>query len=112
MVYKIETGFSASSGGDDFLQKSMPYPTPLFRGAIPVQMPVTGLSKDEGPESGSKVSYQSTKSDGECDAAIQEEKSNQRANGHELARHNQKVILVLYPTDGYQGRKATLRSRI
>jgi len=112
MCNKIESDISTSSGGDVSSSTGCTCATPLFGVLYPVQVPVTGLSKDNRPESGSKVSYQSTKSGGECDAAMQGEKSNQRANGHELARHNQKVILVLYPTDGYQGRKATLRSRI
>ena len=109
MVYKIETGFSASSGGDDFLQKSMPYPTPLFRGAIPVQMPVTGLSKDKRPESGSKVSYQSTKSGGFCD--VIPTKSNQRANGHELAPDTSNGKYNRYALTGW-GCKAKLESQI
>jgi len=48
MVYKIESDISTSSGGDDFLQKSMPFATPLFGVLLSCSKSATGISKGGG----------------------------------------------------------------
>jgi len=109
MCNKIESDISTSSGGDVSSSTGCTYATPLFGVLYPVQMPVTGLSKDKRPESGSKVSYQSTKSGGFCD--VIPTKSNQRANGHELAPDTSNGKYNRYALTGW-GCKAKLESQI
>jgi len=94
MVYKIESDISTPSGGDVFLQKSMPCATPLFGVLLSCSKSATGLSKG-----------------GESSNVIPAKKTNQRLNGVELVPDTRKSYGKWYALKG-KGCKADFEGQI